>query len=170
MALFRHIRNPTPGPERLSRAADYIGEIHFKSEKAGIEGETAYWIRGDLSFGKCPLIALHGGPSATHSNMIPISLIADDCGILVVVYDQIGCGESTRFKERNGDAQLWTAELFMYELLNVIDWLRNVESSRETGKEQIGNHIGNQTGSIFTTKFSGSLGREYVRLYNSLCS
>ena len=55
-----------------------------------------------------------------HSCMLPIALILQDYGIPVIMYDQIGCGESTRFKDRKGDEGFWTPELFVAELENVI--------------------------------------------------
>ena len=55
-----------------------------------------------------------------HGYMLPIALTYNDYGIPVVMYDQIGCGESTRFKDRKGDEAFWTPELFVAELENVI--------------------------------------------------
>lgn len=55
--------------------------------------------------------------------MLPIALISQDFGRPVVMYDQIGCGKSTRFRDRRGDATFWTPELFVAELENVISIL-----------------------------------------------
>ncbi|KAK4626086.1 L-amino acid amidase [Fulvia fulva] len=46
---------------------------------------------GDLPFNKTPLICLHGGPG-------------------------IGCAESTHFRDKKGDHEFWTPQLFMAEL------------------------------------------------------
>ena len=72
---------------------------------------------------KIPLIVLHGGPGIPHGYMLPTSLVYQDCGIPVIMYDQIGCGESTRFRDRKGDDTFWTPELFVAELENVISKL-----------------------------------------------
>lgn len=52
--------------------------------------------------------------------MLPFAFIYADYGIPVIMYDQIGCGESTRFKERVLDAEFWTTELFVEELDHLI--------------------------------------------------
>lgn len=52
--------------------------------------------------------------------MLPFALIYADYGIPVIMYDQIGSGESTRFKDRVLDADFWTPELFVEELENLI--------------------------------------------------
>lgn len=123
MSHVPYIPIPPPGQERHYPEADKTGRITFQDAKLGIDGETAYWIWGDLSSGKVPLIALHGGPGIPHGYMLPISLISEDCGIPVLMYDQIGCGESTRFKDRKGDDSFWTPELFIEELENVVQQL-----------------------------------------------
>lgn len=58
-----------------------------------------------------------------HGYIRPLSLISQDFGVPVVMYDQIGCGESTRFKDRKGDEAFWTREMFIAELENVISQL-----------------------------------------------
>ena len=123
MSHTPHIPVYPPGQERPFPESSKKGRITFRNAERGIEGETAYWIWGDLSPGKVPLIALHGGPGIPHGYMLPISLISQDYGIPVIMYDQIGCGESTRFKDRKGDDKFWTPELFIEELENVIQQL-----------------------------------------------
>jgi L-proline amide hydrolase len=115
-----HIPVPPPGQERKYPDPDKHDKIPFTYAAAAIEGETAYWIWGDFSSNKLPLIVLHGGAGMPHSYMLPISLVSLDFGTPVVMYDQIGCGESTRFRERKGDETTWTPELFIAELENVI--------------------------------------------------
>jgi L-proline amide hydrolase len=51
--------------------------------------------------------------------MLPLSLLHEDIGIPVIMYDQIGCGGSTRFKDRAGDEEFWTQDLFTAELDNL---------------------------------------------------
>jgi len=45
-------------------------------------------------------------------------------GIPVLLYDQIGCGASTRLPDTKGDTTFWTMELFLAELNNVRKRLR----------------------------------------------
>ncbi|KAK7742676.1 hypothetical protein SLS63_000241 [Diaporthe eres] len=44
-------------------------------------------------------------------------------GIPTVLYDQIGCGRSTHLREKMGDADFWSFELFIKELDTLIDHL-----------------------------------------------
>lgn len=109
-----------PGQVRSYPKPDKTGKIPFSYEKTGLKGETFYKQWGNLSSSsKVPLICLHGGPGATHSYLLPICLINKDFDIPVIMYDQVGCGESTRFKDRKGDGEFWTPELFMAELDNL---------------------------------------------------
>ncbi len=42
---------------------------------------------------KLPLLALHGGPGATHDYLEPLEAMAAT-GRRVIFYDQLGCGQS----------------------------------------------------------------------------
>ena len=109
-----------PGQERAYPQPASTGKIPFSYSKTGLDGETYYELWGDLSSSKkTPLIALHGGPGIPHNYILPISLIHTDHDIPVLMYHQIGCGKSTHFKDKKGDAEFWTPELFMAELDNV---------------------------------------------------
>ena len=110
--------NP-PGQDRSYPKPSKTGKIPFEYSKTGLKGETYYELWGDLSTSKTPLICLHGGPGVPHHYLLPISLVYKDHGIPVLMYDQIGAGQSTRFKEKKGDHEFWTPELFMAELDNV---------------------------------------------------
>jgi proline-specific peptidase len=112
-----------PGQERPYPNPTRIGRASFNIPNYNLLGETAYEIYGDLENGKIPLLALHGGPGFKHDYLRPISLILIDYGIPVVMYDQIGCGDSTHFPDRMGDTAFWTPELFMAELDNLRDVL-----------------------------------------------
>ncbi|KAF2158902.1 hypothetical protein M409DRAFT_30608 [Zasmidium cellare ATCC 36951] len=116
---------PPPGQTRDYPQPTSHGKIPFsypgKGPSTALSGSTAFWIWGDLSTSsKPPLIALHGGPGMPHTYMLPFALIYADYGIPVIMYDQIGSGESTRFKNRVLDADFWTPELFVEELENLI--------------------------------------------------
>ncbi|HOE26803.1 MAG: proline iminopeptidase-family hydrolase [Candidatus Aureabacteria bacterium] len=60
-----------------------------------------------------PLLALHGGPGATHDYLEPLETLADRRP--VVLYDQLGGGNSDRPEDRS----LWTLERFVEELATV---------------------------------------------------
>ncbi len=61
-----------------------------------------------------PLVCLHGGPGSTHYYFQPLEQLAEE-GRRLVVYDQLGCGNS----DRPDDPDLWTVELFVDELRTV---------------------------------------------------
>ncbi|KAI1130604.1 Alpha/Beta hydrolase protein [Nemania abortiva] len=98
------------------------GEVGFPAPGAGKPCSTWYKVVGKLEVP--PLIALHGGPGAGHEYMeTPVDLY-EQHGIPIVLYDQVGCGRSTHFREKHGDAGFWTMDLFVAELDNLIDHLR----------------------------------------------
>jgi L-proline amide hydrolase len=78
---------------------------------------TWYRVVGDLDAPRPPLLALHGGPGSTHHYFAPLERLADN-GRAVVVYDQIGCGRSSRPAEVS-----WGLDLFLEELDAVRDGL-----------------------------------------------
>ena len=83
---------------------------------------TWYRVTGDLdpASGKAPVVVLHGGPGAGHSYCLAMANLARD-GRAVVHYDQVGCGNSTHLPD--ADPDLWTVELFVRELRNLVDGL-----------------------------------------------
>ena len=58
------------------------------------EGKTYYRIVGENVPGKKPLLLLHGGPGSTHNYFEVMDDLAEADGRMVVMYDQIGCGNS----------------------------------------------------------------------------
>lgn len=113
-----------PGQQRPYPKPTSTGHIPFSYSPTGLKGETYYEAWGDLSTSKKPpLICLHGGPGVPHNYLLPICLIYEDYGIPVLMYHQIGCGKSTHFKDKKGDTEFWTPELFMAELDNVKAYL-----------------------------------------------
>lgn len=84
-------------------------------------GETWYRVVGDLKSGKTPVMVLHGGPGACHDYTIAIAEIIAQSGRAAILYDQIGCGNSTHLQEKPGD--FWTPELFMEELVLLTEHL-----------------------------------------------
>jgi L-proline amide hydrolase len=75
--------------------------------------QTWYQVTGDLDSGRTPLVALHGGPGAAHNCLRPMEGLAED-GWPIVLYDQLGCGQSTHLPDAPQD--FWTVELFLEEL------------------------------------------------------
>jgi L-proline amide hydrolase len=61
--------------------------------------------------GKLPLLALHGGPGASHDYLEPLEAMANT-GRRVIFYDQLGGGNS----DHPHNPSLWTVELFLEEL------------------------------------------------------
>ena len=69
-----------------------------------------YRIVGESVDGRDPLVALHGGPGSTHNYFAPLERLAED-GRAVVLYDQIGCGNSDRPQDID-----WSVQVFLDEL------------------------------------------------------
>jgi proline-specific peptidase len=76
------------------------------------------WCRDVGPEGGIPLLCLHGGPGSSHHYFEPLEALAEDRR-RVVVYDQLGCGNS----DRPDDPDLWTVELFVDEVGAVRDAL-----------------------------------------------
>lgn len=74
--------------------------------------KTYYRIVGDSRDGKAPLVLLHGGPGSTHNYFEVLDKIAES-GRQVIMYDQIGCGNS--FVE--GHPELFNADTWIKELI-----------------------------------------------------
>jgi proline-specific peptidase len=77
---------------------------------------TWYRLVGDLDSATTPLLALHGGPGSTHNYFAPLEDLADERP--VVLYDQIGCGNS----DRPTDIE-WSVDVFRDEVAAVRDQL-----------------------------------------------
>lgn len=70
-------------------------------------GRTWYRIAGDG--GRAPLVCLHGGPGSTHHYFAPLERLALERPI--VLYDQVGCGQSAAPEDTE-----WCLALFLEEL------------------------------------------------------
>ena len=88
------------------------GYIPFKGFK------TYYRIVGAENTDSVPLVLLHGGPGSTHNYFELLDGMADE-GRMLVMYDQIGCGNSYV----DGHPELWTSETWADELEAVRDAL-----------------------------------------------
>lgn len=100
------------------------GEVDFEVPNAGKPCKTWYKILGSLEETTAPvLIGLHGGPGSGHEYLVPLADLYRPHGIPTLLYDQIGCGRSTHLREKMGDAEFWSFDLFIKELDNLIDHL-----------------------------------------------
>src|SRR5947208_16659592 len=70
---------------------------------------TWYRVAGELGSGATPLLALHGGPGSTHHYFAPLERLAAERP--VVVYDQIGCGNSNPPQDIERCVDLFRAEV-----------------------------------------------------------
>lgn len=91
------------------------------SEMKWQHGNTWYRVVGDLKNSKTPVMVLHGGPGAGHNYCEPIAEVLAQTGRAAVLYDQIGCGNSTHLPDK--PKEFWTPELFMEELVLLTEHL-----------------------------------------------
>ena len=91
------------------------------SEMKWQHGSTWYRVVGDLKSAKTPVMILHGGPGAGHNYCEPIADVLAQTGRAGVLYDQIGCGNSTHLPDK--PKEFWTPELFMEELVLLTEHL-----------------------------------------------
>lgn len=68
---------------------------------------------------------INQGPGAGHEYLAPLADLWELYGIPTLIYDQIGCGRSTHFREKIYDNEFWVGV-----------FVRNVESGR------LGQYIG----------------------------
>jgi L-proline amide hydrolase len=78
--------------------------------------ETWYRVVGDLSSGPTPVMICHGGPGGAHDYCEPIAELSR-YGRGCVLYDQVGCGNSTHLPDAPAD--FWTVQLFKDELVDL---------------------------------------------------
>nr|WP_318530995.1 proline iminopeptidase-family hydrolase [Levilactobacillus fujinensis] len=74
--------------------------------------QTYYRVVGDLAAEQVPLLLLHGGPGSTHNYFEAFDRLTEQTGRPVVMYDQLGCGRSSR----PDDPKLWQAATWVEEL------------------------------------------------------
>lgn len=81
-----------------------------------------------------------------HNYLLPISLLSlAPYNRPVILYDQMGCGKSTHYPEKKGDATFWTPELFIAELNNLTSYF-NIPSY-----DILGQSWGGMLGAQFAT-------------------
>ena len=125
-----------------------VAEYHVPGLSA--PSKTWYKVVGNLreAGNRTPLIILHGGPGANHDYLLPFADLAEQYSIPCIFYDQIGNGKSTHLRERNGDREFWTVELFRQELDNLIDHL---DLRKGNGFDILGHSWGGMLGSYYAT-------------------
>ena len=120
-------------------------------------GDYATWYRvaGDLGSDATPLLALHGGPGSTHNYFAPLERLAQERP--VVLYDQIGCGNSDRPDDID-----WNVGVFREE----VDTVRE-----QLGLERI-HLLGTSWGGMLAQEhvLSGARGIESLVLSSTLAS
>ena len=77
-----------------------------------LNNKTYYRIVGEKTGKKKPLLFLHGGPGSTHNYFEVLDKVADLDGRQLIMYDQIGCGNSFI----DGCPELWTKQTWVDEL------------------------------------------------------
>ena len=81
-------------------------------------GRVWYRIAGTdkIGGGKAPILCVHGGPGSSHYYLTPMEMFADERP--VILYDQLGCGNSDRPLDEDGKetADLYTLEYFSSEI------------------------------------------------------
>lgn len=71
--------------------------------------ETWFRVRGEMD-DRPPLICVHGGPGSTHHYFAHLEELAEQ-DRAVIVYDQVGCGRSSRPPVKELSMQVFVAEL-----------------------------------------------------------
>lgn len=80
-----------------------------------LEYKTYYRVVGKNTGNKKPLVLLHGGPGSTHNYFEVLDRIAEEDGRQLVMYDQIGSGNS--YVENRPD--LWNSKVWIEELIEL---------------------------------------------------
>lgn len=84
-----------------------------------LEYKTYYRIVGKPDAKKAPLVLLHGGPGSTHNYFEVLDCLAEDDDRQLIMYDQLGCGQS--YVE--GRPDLWKASVWIEELMELRKYL-----------------------------------------------
>nr|BAR73018.1 putative amidohydrolase [Embleya scabrispora] len=84
------------------------------------EHRTWYRVTGEIDADRPAVVALHGGPGATHDYLLGLTSLVE-AGWPVVHYDQLGNGGSSHLPHRG--AEFWTVGLFLDELDNLLHGL-----------------------------------------------
>lgn len=86
--------------------------VAIKEGRMAFKGFETYYRITNPEGKKAPLLLLHGGPGSTHNYFEGFDKIAEALDRPIIMYDQIGCGESAT----PGHTELYNAEVWMDEL------------------------------------------------------
>ncbi|OJT06636.1 L-amino acid amidase [Trametes pubescens] len=138
------------------------GFVEFKVNGIDTPCKTWYKVFGHLK-SRRPLVALHGGPGIPHNYLLSLADLADTHSIPVVLYDQLGNGNSTHLPEKNGDTAFWTEALFIAELENLL---------KQLGIQDDFDLLGQSWGGMMGARFAATRppGLKNLILSNSLTS
>lgn len=93
--------------------------VAIKEGRMAFKGFETYYRITNPEGKKAPLLLLHGGPGSTHNYFEGFDKIAEAIDRPIIMYDQIGCGESAT----PGHTELYNAEVWMDELEAIRDHL-----------------------------------------------
>ncbi|KAI1269033.1 proline-specific peptidase [Xylariaceae sp. FL1019] len=139
------------------------GQVSFTVP--GVEKPCHTWYKIIGEVGAVPaLIILHGGPGCEHGYVAGLAALNTSIGAPIVLYDQVGCGRSTRFREKMGDAEFWSFDLFFTELNNLIDHL---DLRKGSGFSILGHSWGGTLGGAYAS--TRPLGLRKLIIYGGPC-
>ncbi|KAF5387241.1 hypothetical protein D9757_006878 [Collybiopsis confluens] len=138
--------------------------------------ETWYSITGNIQSKNRPLVAVHGGPGLTHHYMLPNTELYKRAGIPVILYDQLGNGNSTHLDDLC--PSFWTVDLFMDELENLVQHLGISDDYDLLGHSWGGTLAGNFAAArqprglkrLIISNAPASMSQAYIGLNNLLSS
>ncbi|MDR1775179.1 MAG: proline iminopeptidase-family hydrolase [Actinomycetes bacterium] len=114
---------PAPCLADIPQPAAVDGYVEWRAGRTWYQRVGGAATRADTNRERhlLPLLALHGGPGATHWNLITLNGLAAATGREVIYYDQIGCGASAIAPGQSSPE--WSVELFVEELCAVREQL-----------------------------------------------
>ncbi len=134
------------------------GEVEFHVDGIDKPCKTWYKVFGDLKTSQNrPLVVLHGGPGVVHKYLLSLADLVGTHSIPVVLYDQLGNGNSTHLPEKNGDTSFWTDDLFINQLEHLLQHLGIWDSF-----DLLGHSWGGMLGARFATRHPAGLKRLIV--------
>jgi len=84
--------------------------------------KTWYRVFGDFKHtNRRPVVVIHDGPGLAHHYLLPLRTLYKQAGIPIVLYDQIGSGASSHFKDAS--ISFWHPRLFMDQLDSLVEHL-----------------------------------------------